>query len=327
MLTVIFVEDKGTYLVNLPRGNYSIDKKLFSFYDHTCPSIELTEQEIKNICPIEEKTFFNSYINQENEILSISDYKKQQHELISKGNWDDCSEHYEFDDFEDEINYLRFQREWSGISKTIQIIHDPLPVSIIKSKVNTGCEFIIPKWTTGESIDNPLCTYNFKAAMIDAVKTVFKELGMKRNDDCDYALTKNEKIYSYSNDTNLRFWKAFGSYLFSDKHWIICTSNKIVGEMEVLIKRYKTDVARIRKELIAQYKIAFSDFTKEQAVKVIKTIRNDITDIQRKTNELDVKIKSNRDYNQLRVLLETLASKLDSALVDKKEKVYVDYDS
>lgn len=52
------------------------------------------------------------YQDNEGEILSNSEYRNRIEELISKGDYNEDTEEYDFEDVEDQVAYLRFKRKW-----------------------------------------------------------------------------------------------------------------------------------------------------------------------------------------------------------------------
>jgi len=312
MLNALYIEDKETYLIDLPSGDYQINGEFVKLNGYKATQMELDR--IDDIRPVTSYIFTDRYESASGDVLTCDEHSNMLYDLKSKGYYDEDESYYVFDNIEDEVKYIRFCRKWTPIDISKTIVGDPIPVAVKKTQMSTGNEFVIPCWQLGGKFDDPVCVYSRMSAMIDVVKKTFAELGLKHDGDCDYKSTKDKKVYGYKNDTNLRYWKAFGTYIFSEKHWALRGSQTITGDMKTLLTRYETERKRMREELIAQYNSQFGSFSENEAVRILHLFREDVKNIVTRISSLSVMSKSRSPHHTLQQDALELQRKLDAVL-------------
>ena len=311
MLKAIFIEDKGTYLIKLSGGEYQIDGKNVLVKGYNGTDTEMTK--VDDIRTVSTRTVISHYEHVDGEKYTPSQYASVYDELTSKGSYDE-DEGWSFDDVEDQVNHIRFKRSWKRCTKSVTTISEPVEVAIEKSRIDTGCKWVQPLWLVGSDITDPLCIYSRRSAMIFVVKETFADLGMVHDGDCHYSKTNEKKIYGYRDENSLRFWTAFNTFAFNDKHWAVISGDAIKGRMDELVARFKEDRLHMRQELIARFKSHFGSISESDAVNILKNLRGDLSHILGKVQSLKVFVKDRSSHRSTCKSLSDLQSKLDAAL-------------
>ena len=281
--TATFIEDQNIYLLKLPYGTFQVNGQTIE------GGQRFEVASIDDVRQVSSRSYVEHYTNTSGKILNTEEFNKQLEKLTSKGNLDE-DDGWEFESLDDEFAYRKFRKEWTAVLKTKYIVGDPMPVAITPTRLETGNPHIISGFTLGD--DPALYTYNRHTACFEIVRNTFKELGMERGGNhLSYHQTAHKKIWANNHHDTLRFVMAFGAYAIGRKWDNLRT---IRGTLDYVTAQYEKDKKELREHITRQYNEHFTE--KDDMLRAIKAVWDDLHEIHRDVAGLDVKVKSSNDH-------------------------------
>jgi len=306
-VTAIKIEDQDKYLVTFPDGIYSINGNIVNVDQYKLKNHIIQLDKIDNIREVKTQTFLSHYEDVNGNKISLTDYEIELKKLSSKGKQQPLSDEESrqsetvFDNLEDEINYIRFNKTWNLICLNKQFVGDALIIPIeTVFKVDTGCPYVKSYFSLwGEvSKNSGLYFYQRCAATKEIARSVFQSLGMREEYKCDYKQTENEKIYGGLVDINMHYVTAFGQYIFSGTRFEKIGDDNPSGGLQQMLDLYNKDKEELEKIIKMHYNFKFGriNTTEDDCAKFLYMVNNIILGV----NDIEYKSKSRQDFINLK---------------------------
>jgi hypothetical protein len=285
---------------------YSIDGNIINVDKYRLNNHIIQLDEINNIREINKEYIHSHYEDVNGNKISLTEYEIELKKLKSKGKQVFCDDEETselvFENVEDEINYLRFNKTWNLIVVTKQLVSDPVLIPVETTfVVDTGCPYIKSYFSLeGEvSKNSGLYFYRQNIATKEIARSIFQSLGMVEENKCDYKRTENEKVYGGLADTCMRYVTAFGGYIFSGTRFEqISKEHSPSGELQQMLDLYNKDKEELEKIIKMHYNFKFGriNTTEDDCAKFFSMIENAIPLI----NNIEVKSRSYKDWINLK---------------------------
>lgn len=230
--------------------------------------------------------------------ISIEEYDSLKIEMTQNGVQDEDTYEWEFEEIEDQVKFLRFDKTWTRKYTEEPIVVES-EIEIIEHPVSEIPEIIGSFSTGGNSIFDTICEYRLNSAHL------FK----KR---CEhFGITKGKNEYEKGNAywiedryTDFRFAKLGGNYCASDE---LNRSVRVTarGSYEDLKKIHESNVEKI--DLIIKNWISQQNKTKIDSVTLGQEI-SFLTSLMEKVRKMDVK---KVDYPSQRSIISSISSRLE----------------
>lgn len=286
-MKIINIKDKNTKILVLDRGEYIINGKRYSFPNY-CNRIETQElKELKKVNTTQIVVEYFDEINQKK--ITVNEYAKRKRELEDKRLENDYGE-LEFEDLDDEYNYKKFVQYCKPIYKTIETISDNLqPAEEAEIIYDTKNKYIKCRYFTEKEKEPFLYYYDREQALKDIVKNKFNELGFEFIGDCNYEQTKNKKVWANSENSGIRYAKAFGTYLFGDAY---DNCRGITESLEKCIEYYEEDKENIESIIMRKYNEEYAKIDKEK----LKALPELVNNLEYRLNKVHTYKSSSTDF-------------------------------
>jgi len=293
-MKAIKFKEKELYSVNLNRGIYLIDGKIFEVHNYNGM---FQVKDIKNIIPITRTTVVNYYTSNGDDKLSVKLYKKQQDALLINRKYD--GDEYIWDSLDAEFIYRKFLEKWKPIKKNIEIKGEPYSVEIEESQIDTGNKFITSNYINGGK-EPLLFDYNRQSALLAIVANKFKSLDMVFNAGISYGNTNNKRIWGNSTHSCIQYVVAFGTYIFSDV-WKNTYNTK--GDLRKLLSDYNNDKKALEIIIQNKYNVHFgridaNDFDFEGLLLKLNHCKNLLSNVDTKNKTYDYYVSTKKKLNE-----------------------------
>jgi len=249
----------------------------------------------------------DGYINSEGTKITDDVHSKIHKAITQNAYWDDDAEEWTFKSIEDEVNHVRFKREWARnyIEETTE---EPIQIEVIHHPVSDIPE-ITPMYLESGTVFDTICIYNCNAA----------DLFVKRCEE--RGLTKgkyeNEKGFTYwlNHQDNYRFARLGGSY---------CTSDTESSQFKSHRKGSYEELKAIHAENISRIDIIIDRFIAKQNEEALsdETLGNVITTmygIKSRLSGIVANAKTRSSYNMLCVFLQEEIRKLEKISIKNSD--------
>lgn len=291
-ITTTEITDLKLTMVKLGRGTYLIDGEVINNDGYGDKWVGV--KDTKNIKMVDTTRFISYYENPNGDRLTKEEYDEMVRVLLVPSYYDDEDESVVFpkDQLDAEYDYKKFKRDWVAIYKTVQEVSEPLLVETQKTKYNTGNKHITSFFFNNGGSDLNLFSYNRISAYFSIVTDYMTKLGFVfGGDKNNYDINKE---WCNSTHSGIRYAKAFGSYLFSDKYDVKFSQKGTLADM---IKLYNEDKAEIEAIIHGKYVEKFGKVDEEEFDfnELLDTLRA----MKKTLDGLDVKNKSVSDHNHL----------------------------
>lgn len=170
--------------------------------------------------------------------ISIEEYDSLRKEMIRSGVQDDETYEWEFEEVEDQVRYLRFDKTWTR-RYTEEPIVGELEIEIIEHPVSEIPEIIGSFSTGGNSIFDTLCEYRLNSAHLFKKRCEHFGIDKAKNDS-----EKGNVYWLEDRYDNFRFAKLGGNYCANDE---LNRSVRVTarGSYEDLKKIHESNVEKI----------------------------------------------------------------------------------
>jgi hypothetical protein len=232
------------------------------------------------------------------ELISQEDHSVLLNEIIKKGKFDDEEYTWSFEEVEDHVEFLRFEKAW--VKKfTEEPITKQMEIEIIEHPVSDIPE-ITPSFSLGSnSIFDTICTYSLNSA--DLFRKRCEHFGITK------AKSENEKGNVYwleDRYKDFRFAKLGGNYCSSDElNRSVRTTAR--GTYEELKKLHESNVEKI--DNIIKDWISKQDKTKIDPITLGKEI-SFLGSLMERVRKMEVK---KVDYPSQRSIVASISSRLE----------------
>lgn len=241
--------------------------------------------------------------------ISPEEYNSLRNELTSKGTLDEDdygNYEWEFDEVEDQVNFLRFEKTW--IKKyTDEPVISEFEIEIIEHPVSEIPEIVGSFHLGGNSIFDTLCTYSVNSGKLFRDRCEHFGLTKAKNDS-----EKGNVYYLEDRYDNFRFAKLGGSYCTNDETVRMVRSNAR-GSYEELKKIHEKNI-EIIDSIISKW-ISKQDQKTLDVVTVGKQI-SFLDSLLSKVISLDVK---RADLSSQRSIIQSIRENLESLTSNSKQ--------
>lgn len=307
IIKATYFEDEKFYKFELPQGHYFVNGEPVS----VSVKQEFTTNEKPVICSISRTAILTRYENRDGDILLPEEHEKRLIELRSKGEWNESTEVYEFENIEDSFDLQRFQKSWVPIYKQIQTQSDPFQVEVKASIFNTGNPYISNVYNIDGGSPH-VFMYNRNAALRAIASKVMRELGMVFEDGIDYSKTKNKKIWGCRHQ-GIRFLVAFGTYPFSDEYESKCNPR---DTLEAVKGMYERDLKNVTRIIKTHYTLHFNSVANIKLEELLANLRC----IQQLAREVESRVKTQRNYQKLNAKINSVIVEVGNQLAAQAQE-------
>jgi hypothetical protein len=236
--------------------------------------------------------------------ISHEEYNSLRNELTSKGTLDDDNE-WEFDEVEDQVNFLRFDKTWTR-KYTDEPVISEFEIEIIEHPVSEIPEIVGSFHAGGNSIFDTVCTYSVNSGKLFRDRCEHFGLTKAKNDS-----EKGNVYYLEDRYDNFRFAKLGGSY---------CTNDESVRMVRASARGSYEELKRVHEKNIEIVDSIISKWISKQDQKTldIVTVGKQISfldSILSKVISLDVK---RADLSSQRSIIQSIRENLESLTSNSK---------
>ena len=291
-ITTTEVTDLKLVMVKLGRGTYLIDGEVISNDGYGDKWVGV--KDVKNIRMVDVTRFITHYENPNGDKMAKDEYDEMVRVLLVPSYYDDEDESIAFpkDQLDAEYDYKKFKRDWVAIYKTVQEVSEPLLVETQKTRYNTGNKHITSFFFNSGGSDLNLFSYSRASAYKSIVTDYMTKLGFVfSGDKNNYDINKE---WCNSTHSGIRYAKAFGSYLFSDKYDVKFAQKGTLADM---IKLYNEDKVDIEAVIYGKYVEKFGKVDEDEFD--FNGLLDTLRAMKRTLGGFDVKNKSVSDHNML----------------------------
>lgn len=306
-MKIINIKDKNIKILVLDGGEYIINGQKYSLPKYYDNKIEIQElKELKKVNTTQIVVEYFDEINQKK--ITVKEYAKRKRELEDKRLENDYGE-LEFEDLDDEYNYKKFVQYCKPIYKTIETISDNLqPAEEIEIIYDTNNKYIKCRYFTEKEKEPFLYYYNREQALKDIVKNKFNELSFEFIGDCDYKQTKNKKVWGNSENSGIRYVKAFGTYVFGDAY---DNCRGITESLDKCIEYYEEDKKNLESVIMRRYNEEYAKIDKEKLMALPELVNN----LEYRLNKIHTYKTSSTDYWNARKTISAIQELINESFV------------
>lgn len=286
----IDVEDLNVTFVFLDRGTYLIDDEIVSVDSYNPSKVQV--KDFNNIKIVNTRTVPSHYTSPNGD-MSIVDYEAKIEELTKNAIKDGGYCYFSDEFLDEEYEYKKFRKSWILIEKTIQTFSDPIKVEVEKIKYDTGNPFVQSAFLNNGAKDLGLYCYNSKLAHEFILEEYMNELGYQLATERLYDPKKFYKLDRTGDGIGSA--RIFGDLLFYGVDKFNKPYSKY-GKLDDMIKEYEKDKFDIRDRV---YKFYIKTFGKPNSLDIGNLI-SDLETINKQLSQLDVKIKSESAWKNVR---------------------------
>lgn len=305
------VEDLDVKYVLLESGKYLIDGEVVDVEYRYGNKSKVAVKNVDDIRIVKNIEINSHYENSDGEKISVENYKMRLEQLLKNAISDDDYGYYFSEEFlDDEYKYKKFKRDWNLIKKSIQQISDPIKVSVVTTKYETGNKYITNLLQHDKSDFNKiLCQYNQPSAAIDILHEYMKSIGFQYVEDRNRYVI--DKEWTNSTHSGITYAQAFGVYLFGSKtRWY--RTKVMVGTLEDCLKWYEADKNEIegavkKKHMEKFGKIDETNFDFDSLLSKLKSASNQVS-------KVDSKVKTMTEYNYAKRLIKEIVEMVENKL-------------
>jgi len=314
---VTIIDDNIKY-ISLGSGTYKIDDEI-GVVDANYSYKNIPVENENDVRLVTISKFINYYQDENENKLSVKDYESQKHDLLQPVVY--CDEYgtpHWGDNIDEEYTYKKFIHTWNSIYKQVQIISEPIEVSIVNIKDSSkNNPYIVNMFLAGISERNysnkdkkTFYQYNQELARKFILSEYMKKIGFTFNSLDRYDIKKE---WSNSTHSGIRYAKAFGKYLFG-KRWEKNYTPR--GSLEKLEEMYISDKEGIENIIKTAYVEKFGNINElsydfGNLLHSLKNIRQIIKFLDYKVKEKDKKWLMLNGMNEL---IEDIECKLEGSV-------------
>ena len=242
------------------------------------------------------------------EVMDITSWQKTLSDLSAKGEWDDDLDEYVFDNIEDEVNYLRFTREWKK-EYTSGPVKNECEIEIIEHPVS-DIRYIVPSFSMGSaSIFDTICSYEASKEELFSERCKFHGLEKASNEN------EKGKVF-FLGSSRMRYAKINGNYCVGDERdRMTRTSGR--GSYEDMKKIHERNL-QIIDEIILESLSKMNPNKIEEPT--LGKVISDLITIYNRVLDLDVKSKSSSSQRGVLKQIEDLKKELIGSSLDSGSK-------
>jgi hypothetical protein len=309
-ITATKIVDKNILVINsLPtsRAGVTVSWVAISADGTRNPIEDCVAQRGKIACEVD-TTFEYSYTKRElvgyalsaGGTLTPEQYHTTVRSFHSDGAYDHDAYDHDADEWLDIDAEYAYKKFISGVtSQYAQVVKTELATIEITNVVqfDTGSEYITTTYVVGGDASKSVYTLFRYSAAYDAFCEVMQNLGMVHDTtDCDYRLTDGKKIWS-NRGNDLRYAKAFNTYIFSDEN----NPTKMFAQqvshssIDVLSDMRKKDAEWIKDYVTTRYNRHFGNRTPSHAT--LSKLHYGLESLRSLVRGLDVKVSGRSSHN------------------------------
>lgn len=311
VLKVISIDDLGVNIVELPHGNFFVDREIVSNtgYNSYNSKHQIAAKDVENVRSVYTRNILVGYVPTTegitDDILSVEGYNDFTNQFRNSYTEDEDGDK-DWNSLDDEFAYRKFVAQWKPKYREETTYSEPLLIDRSHIRQDSGNPYIVAGFLTGRS-DVPLYSYSRSNAVASMLTKKFESLGMEFKEGLSYSQTEAKKVWSNSTHSGLEYVTAFGKYIIG-KNLVPKTRGEFKGSFEYLEKIYKEDKQWIEDLIQVGYNLHFrnsgaSSVLLSEVSAGVKTCINYV-------NTMDVKVKSETSKRsalaQLNNLLESV---------------------